>query len=196
MSLSWKEWGKNDILFGIIVPVLIVLLIVGLSSLGSFFGYENLGFIIGITSGISEAILIVGIPMLLGLLWNRWAGGASGFLLGSIFALYWADSFHSWNNRGDISLLGYVVSAMLIGYMSGALNKSSKNFRRMVISAFTAGTIGGLLFFMIYQLSSMHLVYGVDGFLITLLPRMACGVIMPIIAKFFFWYGFDINLGR
>ena len=190
MSLSWKEWSRDDILYGIVVPVFVVLLIVGLSSLGRFFGYENLGFIIGITSGISEAILIVGIPMLLGLVWNRWAGGASGFLLGSIFALYWADSFHSWNNRGDISLLGYVVSAMLIGYVTGALNKGSDNFRRMVVSAFTAGTIGGLLFFMIYQLSPIVLVYGLDGFLITLLPRMACGVLIPIIAKVFSWYGF------
>lgn len=27
MSASWKEWNRNDIIYGIIVPILVVLLI-------------------------------------------------------------------------------------------------------------------------------------------------------------------------
>ena len=99
--------------------------------------------------GLQEAILIVGVPMFLGLLWNQWAGGASGFLLGSIYALYANDMFVYYEySAGEISNLGYVVCAMLTGYIAGALNKGSYSFRRMLISGLTAGIIGLLVLFL------------------------------------------------
>ncbi len=78
---------------------------------------------------------------------------------------------------------------MLIGYMAGALNKRLDNFRRMIISGITATTIGGLLPFGIFQLSPVNVVTGIDGFLLTVLTRTACGAVIPIIAKVFMWYG-------
>ena len=71
---------------------------------------------------LEELVVIAVVPLLLGLVWNRWAGGASGFLMGSFYALYWANSFHGHPGSGTV-LLAYILSAMLIGYIAGALNK-------------------------------------------------------------------------
>ena len=192
MGLGWKEWTRSDIIYGFIVPILVVLLIVAISQLDTLFG-GGFGIVTGITMELQELLLIVVVPLMLGLVWNKWAGGASGFIMGSIYALYWADSYRSpfaGNLYGaNTVLLGYVLSAMLIGYMAGAMNKRSDNFRRMIISGITATTIGGLLLFGIFQLSPVNVVTGIDGFLITVLSRTACGAIIPIIAKVFMRYG-------
>ena len=191
MGLHWKEWNRNDIIYGIIAPLLVVLLIVGISKLGSLFG-GGFGIIFGITMEIEELVVIAGVPLVLGLVWNRWAGGASGFLLGSIYALYWANSFHGIQGSGTV-LLAYILSAMLIGYMAGALSKHSENFIRLLISGVVAGTIGGLMLFGVFQLSSANVVTGIDGFLLTVLTRTACGAVMAVIAKVFMWYGVAIT---
>ena len=193
MSLSWKEWSRSDIIYGIIVPVLVVLLIVGISRLGSLFG-GGFGVVFGITMEIEELLVIAIIPLMLGLVWNRWAGGASGFLLGSIYALYWAPSYRNYHGGGPI-LLGYIVSAMLIGYMAGALNRRSESLVRMIISGVVSTTIGGIMLFGIYYLSPINVVTGVDGFLLTVLTRTACGAIIPVIAKVFMWYGVTAHKG-
>lgn len=187
MSLGWKEWNRNDVIYGIIAPLLVVLLIVGISKLGSLVG-GGFGIIFGITMEIEELVVIAGVPIVLGLVWNRWAGGASGFLLGSIYALYWANSFRGIQGSGTV-LLAYILSAMLIGYMAGALSKRSENFIRLLISGVTAGTIGGLVLFGVFQLSSANVVTGIDGFLLTVLTRTACGALVAVIAKVFMWYG-------
>jgi hypothetical protein len=191
MGLHWKEWNRNDIIYGIIAPLLVVLLIVGISKLGSLFG-GGFGIIFGITMEIEELVVIAGVPLVLGLIWNHWAGGASGFLLGSIYALYWANSFHGIQGSGTV-LLAYILSAMLIGYMAGALSKHSENFIRLLISGVVAGTIGGLMLFGVFQLSSANVVTGIDGFLLTVLTRTACGAVMAVIANVFMWYGVAIT---
>lgn len=196
MGLDWKQWSRSDIIYGVVAPVLVVLIIVAISQLSRLLGggFEGLsGVVIGITMEIQELVLIAVVPLLLGLVWNQWAGGASGFLMGSIYALYWADSYRSpmaghVGGSGTV-LLAYLLSAMLIGYMAGALNKRSDNFRRMLISGVTAASIGGLVLFGVFQLSPVNVVTGIDGFLLTVLSRTACGVIIPIIAKVFVWYG-------
>ena len=198
MGPDWKEWSRSDVIYAIVAPVLVVLLIVAISQLGKLFGG---GFTIatGITMELQELTVIAAVPLMLGLVWNRWAGGASGFLLGCIYALYWADSYHS---SGGFSmrlagygtiLLGYVISAMLIGYMAGALNRRSENFSRMLISGIVAATIGGALLFGVFQLSPANVIKGIDGFLLTVLTRSACGAIIPVIAKVFMWYGVSFS---
>src|SRR5450756_2524983 len=194
MGLGWREWSKSDIIYGIVVPVIVVLAIVGLSKVSSIIGFSfsgSAGIVIGIIMELEELTVIVAVPLVLGLVWNRWAGGASGFLMGSLYALYWADQFGSRSSGVHVSagavLLGYVVSGMLVGYMAGALNKRSEDFRRMIISGVIATTIGGIMLFGIFQLSPTNMVTGLDGFLLSLLPRVACGAIIPVIAKVFFW---------
>jgi hypothetical protein len=187
MGLSWKEWNRNDIIYGVIFPVTVVLLIVGISKLQSIFG-GGFGLVTGITMEITELTVIVGVPLVLGLVWNRWAGGASGFLMGTFYALYWANGFRGIQGSGTV-LLAYILSAMLIGYVAGALNKRSENFIRLLISGVVAATIGGVMLFGVFQLSTANVVTGIDGFLLTVLARTACGALVAIIAKFFMWYG-------
>ena len=191
MGLNWKEWNRNDIIYGVIAPILVVLLIVGVSKLPSLFG-GGFNVITGITMQIQELVVIAGVPLVLGLVWNRWAGGASGFLLGSIYALYWANIYHGIPGSGTI-LMAYILSAMLIGYIAGALNKRSENFIRLLISGIVAATIGGLLLFGVFQLSSANVVTGIDGYLLTVLTRTACGAVVAVIAKVFMWYGITIT---
>jgi hypothetical protein len=90
-------------------------------------------------------------------------------------------------------LLAYILSAMLIGYIAGALNKRSDNFRRMLIAGATAGTVGGVMLFLVFQISPANVVTGISGLLLTVLSRTACGLIVPVIAKLFMWYGVTQN---
>ncbi|MEJ2241851.1 MAG: hypothetical protein P8Y18_06890 [Candidatus Bathyarchaeota archaeon] len=191
MNLGWKEWTRNDIIYGIVAPIIVILLIVGVSQLDQFFG-GGFNVVTGIVMQLEELLVIVAIPLLLGLLWNKWAGGASGFIMGAFYALYWADSYRSpfsGNTFGaNTILLGYVLSPILIGYLAGAMNKHSENFMRMIITGLFATTVSGILLFGIFNLSPINVVTGIDGFLLTVLTRTACGAIVPIIAKIFMWY--------
>ena len=187
MSLDWKKWTKNDILYGIILPTLTVFVIVLISKLQSLVGGEP-GLFLGLTMEILELVVIVGVPLALGLLWNQWGGGASGFLMGGFYALYWSGSFHGIAGSGTV-LLAYVLSPMLIGYMAGALNKRSDNFKRLLISALVASIIGGIVMFTIFQMSSANVVTGITGFALTVLARMLAAVLTAIVVKVFFWYG-------
>ena len=191
MNIGWKEWTRNDIIYGIIAPIIVILLIVGVSQLDKFFG-GGFNVVTGIVMQLEELLIIVAIPLLLGLVWNKWAGGASGFIMGAFYALYWADSYRSPFSGATFGantiLLGYVLSSILIGYMAGAMNNRSENFIRMIITGLFTTTIGGILLFGIFQLSSINVVTGIDGFLLTVLTRTACGAIIPVIAKIFIWY--------
>ncbi len=195
MGLSWKQWNKNDIIFGIILPVVVVLVIVAFANIRSLIGpgsFESLGIVIGITMEITELTLIVGIPLMLGLAWNRWAGGASGFLMGTFYAIYWSGSVGRLEGGGTI-LLAYILSPMLIGFIAGALNKRSEDFKRMLIAGLVSTTIGGIMLLAIFQLSPSNVVTGVDAVLLNVLPRMLMGIIIAVVAKVFFWYGMGVH---
>jgi hypothetical protein len=187
MSLDWKKWTKNDVIFGVILPVIAVFVIILISKLSLLLG-GGVGIAYGLTMEILELVVIVGVPLALGLLWNQWAGGSSGFLMGTFYALYWANSFHGISGSGTV-LLAYIVSPMLIGYMAGALNKRSDNFKRLLISGIVAATIGGIVMFTIFQMSSANVVTGTTGFALTVLARMLAAVLTAVVCKVFFWYG-------
>ena len=187
MGLDWKKWTKNDVIFGIFLPVVAVFVIVLISKLPSLIG-GGPGIVLGLTMEIEELVVIVGVPLALGLLWNQWAGGASGFLMGTFYALYWANSFHGISGSGTV-LLAYIVSPMLIGYMAGSLNKRSDNFKRLLISALVAATIGGIVMFSVFQMSRANVVTGITGFALTVLARMLAAVLTAVVVKVFFWYG-------
>jgi hypothetical protein len=194
MSLDWKDWNRSDIIYGVIAPLIAVLLIVVISQLDTLVGGGGFSAVTGIIMELEELLVIAAVPLLLGLVWNKWAGGVSGFIMGTFYALYWADSYRSpFSGPGamlgaNTILLGYILSSMLIGYMAGAMNKRSDNFKRMLIVGTFTTTIGGILLFGIFQLSPVNVVTGIDGFLLTVLTRTACGAVIPIIAKVFMWY--------
>ena len=120
-SHSWKEWQLKDLIVGVIVPTIVAFLIVVI-------GMSSSVAAIALRYTLLEAIVVVAVPMLIGLVWNQWAGGSTGFLMGSLYTLYFADQVYASHGSGDISLLGNLVSAMLIGYVAGALNKRSNRY--------------------------------------------------------------------
>ncbi|MCW4000565.1 MAG: hypothetical protein NWE93_10020 [Candidatus Bathyarchaeota archaeon] len=187
MSLNWKKWTKNDLIFGVILPVVAVFVIVLISKLQSLIGGEP-GIVLGLTMEITELTVIVGVPLALGLLWNQWAGGASGFLMGTFYALYWSGSFHGAAGSGTV-LIAYILSPMLIGYMAGALNKRSDDFKRILIAGTIAAAVGGIVLFTIFQMSPANVVTGITGFALTVLARILAAVLTAIVVKVFFWYG-------
>jgi hypothetical protein len=105
-----------------------------------------------------------------------------------MYALYWHPSYAQYTGSGLI-LLAYILSAMLIGYMAGALNKKSDNFKRILISGLIASTIGGIVLFTILQMSPMNVVDGIDGFALTVLARPLAALLTAIAVKVLFWYG-------
>jgi hypothetical protein len=202
MGLGWKDWNRNDLKYGVIAPLVVVLVIVGLflvsSSLmrsGGFGG--SYGIVIGIISAIEELVVTVAVPLLLGLIWNQWAGGASGFLMGSVWSIWYAVKYGlyaGFSRSGGVnlgaSLLGWVLSAMLIGYMAGALNRHSDSLRRMLIVGMGTTAIGGFFLLGMFQLSPSNVVsFDFYGFALNVAPRIATGAIIAVLAKVFMWYG-------
>ena len=110
-----------------------------------------------------------------------------------------------YNFFGDMSMLGYLVMAVIIGYMAGALNNKSTNFKRMLGAGLTAAVITAIIqAYLNYTVSltpamtmnhgmwastSISGIAGVYGFVLAFVPSIALGVIVPIIAKVMTWYG-------
>ena len=230
--METQKFRLIDILYGIIIPLLLVLLIFVLiiyvnttgtnHALGNSTGIGTTIAVI-LTQGFAE-MLVLGVPLLLGLLWNKWAGGAAGFIMGGMFyvasagqynGVYFAAGVTHWNFFGDPSMMFYLVNAVIIGYMAGALTNGSTNFKRMLGAGLTSAIIVALIqVFMNYDyalkpardmaiglwaVANTGPVYGVlprytagsiaYGFTLAFIPSIALGVIIPIIAKVMTWYG-------
>jgi hypothetical protein len=182
MSKGLRDLTLKDILLGIVLPIILVLVIIWfplnerwLMSLG-FDGALQGIFVFG----VQEVIMIVFVPLVVGLMLNRWAGGVAGFLMGSIYALWYGlygSMSPSWVH--NMGLLGYLLSSMLIGYMAGALNQKSTKLSRLMFSGFVAALAGGLFLFFTEQQAHPLLVYGEYGFFVTMTPRLIFGIITP-----------------
>ena len=175
---SWKDWKSKDLIFGVIVPTIVAFLIVGIAMSSSVAA-------IALKYILLEAIVVVAVPMLIGLVWNQWAGGASGFLMGSLYTLYFADQIYASQGSGDISLLGNLVSAMLIGYVAGALNKRSDSYKRMLIASVTAGIMGSLIVVFTSNFSSILGPATIEGAFLAFLSRILTGVLVPLVGRAF-----------
>ncbi|MEM3050882.1 MAG: hypothetical protein QXJ40_02195 [Candidatus Bathyarchaeia archaeon] len=182
ISHDWNEWKFKDLIFGVLVPTIVAFLIVGISMSSS-------AVAIGLKYILLEAIVVVGVPMLIGLVWNQWAGGAAGFLMGSLYALYFADQVYASQGSSDISLLGNLVSAMLIGYVAGALNKRSSSYKRMLIAGVTAGIVGSFIVVFTSNFSSILGPATLGGSITSFLPRVLAGIIVPLVARAFLRHG-------
>ena len=203
-----------DILYGIIIPLILVLLIYVLAIYVNPSGSQHVLGVSG-TSGTIAVILsqgfaqmiVLGIPLVLGLLWNKWAGGAAGFIMGGMYYVataglytgYYASSTPAYNFYGDISILFWLVNGVIIGYMAGALNNGSTKIFRMVGAGLTSSIIVATIqAYMNYTISlapSKAMAQGswvadpVNAFIIAFVPGIALGVIVPIIGKVMTWYG-------
>jgi len=179
--------------------------------------YDILGAAWGsiLTTGFAS-IIVLGVPLIVGLLINKWVGGATGFIMGSLYYLgsaglytgYYKNYQGGINFFGDISMMGYMVCAMFVGYVAGALNNKSGKFWRMVASGMTAVMIAAVIqaylnyYVAIPVLRNMsvglwqapswlgiHLV-GLDGFANAFLPEILLGIEGPLIARVFVFYGY------
>ena len=224
-----------DVFNGVIIPLILVLLIFVLTIYVNPSGqYHMLGTGTGLlatigvifTQGFAQMI-VLGIPMILGLLWNKWAGGAAGFITGGAYYFasaglyngYYVTSSAPYHNfYGDPSVMFWIVYGVIIGYMAGALNNGSSNFKRMLGAGLTAGIINALLqVYMNYnwalnfagasasvmKYSPRSMAHGLwmttsgtytagsvaYGFTLAFVPLIALGVIIPILAKVMTWYG-------
>jgi hypothetical protein len=163
-------------------------------------------------------MVILAVPMVLGLTWNKWAGGASGFLLGTLYYVAFAGyntqysvdlakQFYAAtsdpnvfvqslppNLYADPSFIGnWIVGGILIGYIAGGLSGGSMSFKRMLGAGLTASIAVALIqfFLNITVASGAWMAQGDLGFALftVMLPGVLLGVIIPIIAKVMSWYG-------
>lgn len=212
--METEKFKLADILYGIVIPIILVLLIFVLAVYVNVSGtYHVLGqgaIAVILTQGFSQMI-VLGVPLVLGLLWNKWAGGAAGFIMGGMYyvasaGLYtgYYTSAGGYNFFGDISMLFYLVNAVIIGYMAGALNNKSTNFKRMLGAGLTAAVITAVIQVILNYTVSLAParsmaqglwtdttlgVAGLYGFVLAFVPSIALGIIVPIIAKVMMWYG-------
>lgn len=181
-SQKWNKWTLKDLIFGVAIPTIVAFIIIGISMSNSFEAMA-LKYI------LLEAIVVVALPMLIGLVWNQWAGGATGFLMGSLYTLYFADQLYASQGSLDISLIGNLVSAMLIGYVAGALNKRSSRLKRLLIAGVVAGFMGSLIVIFTSNYSAILGPATLGGSVTTLLPRVLAGIIVPLFARTFLQHG-------
>ena len=224
-----EKFKLKDIGYGFVVPLLVGLLIIAFPAilrpaLDSWFPAANMAtgaagsdyaFVTVIFTHGFALIVMFAIPVVLGLIWNKWAGGAAGFLLGTLYYLGYSGYYIASNAQNflpfaiadpsstkallpnlyaDPSFIGsYIVGGLLIGYIAGALTNGSSNFKRMLGAGLTAAlTVGLLQFILQYYVSfGAWMTQGDPGFALftTMLPMVLLGVIAPIIAKVMTWYG-------
>jgi len=122
--------------------------------------------------------------------------------MGTTWSMWYAVKYGlgsgSFRGGGSVSLgptlLGLVLSAMLIGYMAGALNRCSHDFRRMLIVGMVSTAIGGFFLLGMFQLSPSNVVpFDFNGFAINVATQIATGAVIAIIAKVFMWYGVNFH---
>ena len=211
-----------DIFYGVIIPLILALLIyilaVYVNPSGQYHVLGETGFLgtLGVIFSFGFAQMVVlGVPLVLGLIWNKWAGGAAGFIMGGLYYVanaglytgYYASSHPPLNFFGDISMLFYMVNAIIIGYMAGALNNRSSNFKRMLGAGLTAAIITAILQVVMNNTVALSVektmarelwqttsgAYTASsvayGFTLAFVPSIALGIIVPIIAKVMTWYG-------
>ena len=92
------------------------------------------------------------------------------------------------NLWADPSFIGdYIVAAILVGYIAGALNNKSFSFKRKLGASLTAAlTVGIFTFILNYTVSfAAWMTQNDPGFALftALLPMIILGIIIPIISR-------------
>ena len=199
----------GGILWGLVIPLLVGIVIVlvpavlrpaldswfppaTMTSAGSPYAYLTSIF----THGFALMIML-GVPLFVGLNWNKWAGGAAGFVTGTLYYIAFAgyniqysiiNFGSSLNMYADPSFIGnYIVGGILIGYIAGALNNKSFSFKRKLGASLTAAlTVGIFTFILNYTVSfGKWMTQSDPGFALftTMLPMIILGIIIPIISR-------------
>lgn len=218
-----EPFKRSDILYGLVIPIIIGIVIIAFPAilrpaLDTWFpagdpltgeGASDLAYITVILTHGFASMVIFGIPLLFGLLWNKWAGGGVGFITGSLYYLAFAGWNIMWtiNNYGaamgvettpnlysDPSFIGnYIVCSILLGYIGGALNNKSLSFKRMLGASLTATIAVAVIQFALNMTvaTGAWMAQADPGFALftVMLPMIILGILVPIIAKVMTWYG-------
>jgi len=204
-----EKFKLGNLKWGLVIPLLIGIVIVLFPAvlrpaLDSWFPpptMESAGspyaFLTAIFTHGFALMVVLGVPLFLGLNWSKWAGGAAGFVTGTLY--YIANAGYniqysiinygsSPNLYADPSFIGdYIVGAILIGYIGGALNNKSFSFKRKLGAGLTAAlTVGIFTFILNYTVSFAKSMTQADpGFALftAILPMIILGIIVPIISK-------------
>lgn len=230
--METQKFQLKDILYGLVIPLIVGIIIVLFPAVlrplldqafppgDMFAGIEAspYAFLTVIFTHGFASMVILAVPLILGLTWNKWAGGASGFLMGSLYYVAFAGynthyslqiavdaaramgdpsafiDFFPPNLWADPSFIGnWIVGGILIGYIAGALANGSTNFKRMLGAGLTASIAVAILQFIlnITVASGAWMAQGDLGFALftVMLPGILLGIIAPIIAKVMTWYG-------
>jgi len=206
-----EKFKLGNLKWGFFIPLLIGIVIVlfpavlrpaldswfpppTMTSAGSPYAYLTAIF----THGFA-LMVVLGVPLFLGLNWSKWAGGAAGFVTGTLYYIATAGyniqysiinygAQPTYNMYADPSFIGnYIVGAILIGYIGGALNNKSFSFKRKLGASLTAAlTVGIFSFILNYTVSfAAWMTQSDPGYnaFITILPMIFIGIIVPIISK-------------
>jgi hypothetical protein len=196
----------NGILWGLVIPLIIGIVIVLFPAvlrpaLDSWFpaATSPYAFLTVIFTHGFALMVVLGVPLFIGLNWSKWAGGAAGFVTGTLYYIAFAGyniqysvinypDFPAPNLYADPSFIGdYIVCGILIGYIAGALNNKSFSFKRKLGAGLTAAlTVGVFTFVLNYTVSYAAWMTRADvGFALftTMLPMIILGIIVPIVAK-------------
>jgi hypothetical protein len=181
-----EPFKLKDILFGLIIPIVVAIIVmlfptvigpVAVSAFGADAALPNI-----LTHGFA-IMVIFAIPILIGLIWNKWAGGAAGFLLGTLYYVAYAGYYTAIIN----TLPQYNM------YRDPSFNNKSFNFKRMLGAGMTAAiTVGVMQFILNYYVSfASYMTQGdpLYALFTTMLPMIILGVIGPVVAKVMTWYG-------
>jgi hypothetical protein len=207
-----EKFKMKDLALGLIIPVVVGILIVIFPAVlrpildGAFPASGSYAFVTVILTHGFALMVMFAIPILLGLVWNKWAGGAAGFICGTLYYLAYAGyysvgivadygaPYYPGGFYRDPSFIGdYIVGGVLIGYIAGALNNGSFNFKRMLGAGMTAAvTVGVFTYILNYTVSFGAWMTQKDplfSLFTTMLPMILLGVIGPVVSKVMTWYG-------
>jgi hypothetical protein len=231
--LETQKFKLSDVLYGLVIPLVVGIVIILFPAVlrpfldqtfppadmftgaaGSPYAFLTVIFTHGFAS-----MVVLAVPMVLGLTWNKWAGGAAGFITGSFYYVAFAgyntqysvkiaiDAYNAMgsdpnifiqslppNLYADPSFIGnWIVGGVLIGYIAGALTNGSMNFKRMLGAGLTASVAVAMMQFILNMTvaSGAWMAQGNPGFALftVMLPGILLGIIIPIIAKVMSWYG-------
>lgn len=153
LGLIFHEWSLGlvlPIIIGVVIMLFPTVIDEWLATFDIYFpewlwGGPEIPLEYIITFGITEGLMTCAIPVVIGLTWSKWAGGAAGFLLSLLFTLsmaaYYAPIPGAFIPSPD--WLGLIIGGMLSGYIAGAimehyLMRGSKAFKHILISTIVA----------------------------------------------------------
>jgi len=184
LSTTDKLYGLifSEISLGVVIPILIGLLIlafptviydlletVKISFPEYIWGGTEVPLQHILTIGTAEGIMTCAVPIMIGITWNRWAGGASGFLMTLLFVLSMGAYYSPYPGAfvPTLDWLAMIVSGMLAGYIAGSLMVRSRmrgndNFKSMLFASFAAAAVATVITTQSYILYAPMFKMGVD----------------------------------